>query len=332
MDADVVAIDVLRRMFFDRRIEFETDSLVEFVQKAFGRPSMLEKEEFETGAFAMLTQGVRFAEQLGNSFYNCENLIRPNESIQPSGEIWFRRQSTGNAQGKPGLARACNSACDRGQANVIDLRVRAPRMASHNRYLEFARQVVEIGIAREKLRYLHDKRRGIHFFVRIYSGDRAAGYVSSHVSAGADRIQADFPEAVQHVGKSLYRHPMKLDVLPHRQIGNSVCILSCEICYGVQLLRGQNAIRNPDADHESLKCASYAILAAGHPRSVALRIDTPPSEIHSDPVGRDRIKAFTGKAPDLLQPFPRIHGALQSFGALCFCLFHCGRHSAFSGK
>jgi hypothetical protein len=75
--------------------------------------------------------------------------------------------------------------------------------------------------------------------------------------------------------------------------------------------------------------ASLAALAANYTGAVALRVDSPPTEVRSDPLRWNRIEAFPRKTANLGQTLPRIHRALQALGLLCFgfcaALSHIGR-------
>ena len=98
VNSDVIAINVVRRMFFGSGIECEPDSLVQFGQKAFGRPSVAQEEELQTGAFAMLAQDLGIAEELGNALDHRHDLIPADERVQARAEIGFGGKPTGNSQ------------------------------------------------------------------------------------------------------------------------------------------------------------------------------------------------------------------------------------------
>ncbi len=68
MNADVVAVDVVGRMLFDRRIKLESDALLQFAKKTVGSPSMPQEKEFQAGALAMFAQHLGIAEQFGDAF------------------------------------------------------------------------------------------------------------------------------------------------------------------------------------------------------------------------------------------------------------------------
>src|SRR4029077_9819655 len=109
---------------------------------------------------------------------------------------------------------------------------------------------------------------------------------------------------------------MELDILTNGEIADSVCVKTGNLCDLAQLEGGHLAVGNPDADHEALQGAPFAVLAASDAGSIALRINAPPAEVGSDPFGRDRVEALASEAADLLQAFPRIERALQALHSL----------------
>ena len=189
----------------------------------------------------------------------------------------------------------------------------APDAASRDGNLELARQIVELGIARQHSICFQRKRRSIADLVRIHAGDRAAGDVARDIAAGADRVQADAPEFLEHLGKSLDRDPVQLNVLPHGEIGDAAGVAAGQTGDGSQLVRSQQAVGNANPQHEERQRQPLAVLAADHPRAIALRVNSPPAEVGPNPFRRNRVEAFPRKAANLGQPFPGIHGALQAF-------------------
>ncbi len=127
MNADVVAINIVRRMLFDRGIELESDALLQFVEKALRRPSVTQEKKLQTRPLAMFAQNVGVAEQFGNALDDGQNLIPANKRIQSRAKIRLGRESARDSQRETDFRLAANSASDRGQANVVDFRIRAPR-------------------------------------------------------------------------------------------------------------------------------------------------------------------------------------------------------------
>src|SRR4030081_973012 len=109
------------------------------------------------------------------------------------------------------------AAADSGQADVINLRIRAPYVAAGNRNFEFARQVVKIIVAPKRLADLQSQWRCVANLVRVDSRDGASGNVAGYVTAGAHRAKAALLKGVEHFRQSLDGDPVQLNVLPDRE-------------------------------------------------------------------------------------------------------------------
>ncbi len=81
MDADVVAIHIRGRLFFDCGIELKSDSPLQFVQKALRRPTMPQEEKFQPRALTMLTQYLRVAKQFGDSLNRGQHLMPADKRV-----------------------------------------------------------------------------------------------------------------------------------------------------------------------------------------------------------------------------------------------------------
>src|SRR5208282_6252447 len=160
-------------------------------------------------------------------------------------------EASRNSQGKTDLGRAAQHAGRRSQAHVIDLRIRAPDAASGDLDLEFAGQVVEVGVARQHSRRFERQGRSIADFIGVHSRDRTSGNISGDIAAGAGRVQAYFRERFEQVRQLLDRDPVQLNVLTHRDVGNSVSVAAGELGNGSQLFRTQQAVGDPDSHHEA---------------------------------------------------------------------------------
>ena len=119
---------------------------------------------------------------------------------------------------------------------------------------------------------------------------------------------------------------MQLNILADGEIGDSVGVAASEIGDGVQLAGGDEAVGNANAHHEALQCLPYSAGAAGYAGSIALRVDAPPAEIGSDPFRGDGIESLPREAPDFIESFPGIGGALEAFNSLSRGFFGCVCH------
>jgi hypothetical protein len=215
---------------------------------------------------------------------------------------------------------------DRREADVVDLGIRAPRSAAGDRDLELPRQVVEVGLAVDQRRRLEHQRRGVDQFAGVEARNGAARDVAGHVAARAHRGHALEPERLKHVGQGFERHPVKLDVLPHRDVGDPAAMALGQVGDRPDLLRLEQAVGNPDSHHEMPHCLAFAALAADRTDAVSLRIDAPPAEVRGEPLGRHRVPALARKALDVGIGFPGIQLALEPLDPLRLGLFHRFAH------
>ena len=332
----MIAVNIIRRIFLDRRVKLESDSLLELSEKTIRRPSVAQEQKFQARALPMLTQYIGVAKQLRDPFDHWKNLIPAHESIQPRRQIRFSREPPGHAQRKSDFIFSVRAASLRGQTHIINFGIRAPDAASSDRHLELARQVVEFGIPRQQLRRFQNQGRSIDNFIGVHSGHRASSYVARDIATSAGRVEADLPEAVKHLRQRFDRDPMQLDILANREIGNSVGVAASEIGDGAKLRRSHHPVRDSEAHHESLNGLALAILAARDASAVALRVNAPPAEVRPNPFRRNRAKTFAGEAANLLKPLPGIFGTLQPLHPLRLGFFHrlCRRicHRFFPGS
>ena len=149
MDSDVIAVNVCRRLFGFGGIELKSDAALQFFLEVLRRPAMPQEEKLQPRPLAMFAQLVGIAKQFGDSLDHRQNLIPAHKGIQRCAEVGIGRKSAAHAQSEANLRLSMNHALDRGQADIVDLRIGAPDAASRDGNLELARQVVELGIPRQ---------------------------------------------------------------------------------------------------------------------------------------------------------------------------------------
>ena len=154
---------------------------MEFGQKSLGRPAFFNEEIFHAGALAAFAQTLLVAENFGYAANDSDGLVGKNKSVQPHGDMRLPRESAADAKRVANLAVMLY----RGKANVVDLRIAAPRGAAGDRDFELARQVIELRIPGEQLRDLTGQGRGVNQFVAGDSGKWTARDVAHYVAAGA---------------------------------------------------------------------------------------------------------------------------------------------------
>ena len=87
MNADMVAIEVIRRLLRDCGIEAEADAALELVLEILGSPALLEEEKFQACALAILTKLFAVAEKFGDAFNNRDYLVPADESIEAQSQV-----------------------------------------------------------------------------------------------------------------------------------------------------------------------------------------------------------------------------------------------------
>ena len=234
----------------------------------------------------------------------------------------FGRETTAYTQGESGLRTSVESAGDRRQADVVDLRIGAPDAAAGNRDFELAREIVKFGVARELLRRRERQRRCVADFVSIDASNRASGDVARDVAARAHGIQTALPQRLENLRKRFDGYPVELDVLPHREIGNAASMTLSQVSDGPQLRRIQNAVGDAYAKHEARQCFALATFSADHAGTVSLRVHAPPAKIGAEPFGWNGIKSGSREASNLVEGLPRIFLPLQALNALRLRFFN----------
>src|SRR5258708_38276686 len=144
--------------------------------------------------------------------------------VQSRSQVGFGGEPSGDSEGETDLGYPAQHASSRGQANIVDLRIRAPHAATRDRNLEFSGEVIEVVIPTQHSRRLERQRRSVATHVRVHSRDRATGNIACDIAAGTHRVQSDSRERFEYIWKGLDRDPVQLDVLADGDIGNSVSV------------------------------------------------------------------------------------------------------------
>ena len=210
---------------------------------------------------------------------------------------------------------------DRRETDVVDLGDAAPRGAAGDGDFEFARQVVELGVAAELAVDLQGQGRGIAEFVRVETGDRAAGDVPGDVAARADGGQARAPQRFDDVWKRLDGDPVQLNILADGNVGNTASVAFGEIGDRARLLAGEQAVGNANAHHKKRHGPAFAVFAANYADSVALGVNAPGTKVRAKPFRRNGTMALAGEFLDFVEMLPGVLFAFQPLDALCFGFF-----------
>src|SRR5205085_3367644 len=99
--------------------------------------------------------------------------------------------------------------------------------------------------------------------------------VAGDVAASGGGRQTGAPEHFQKLGQRLDRDPVKLDVLPDRDVRGAACETASEVRDHPHLLRRQDSVRNPDAHHEVWRGLAFAAGTAYRAGAIALGVDSP---------------------------------------------------------
>src|SRR5258705_2051719 len=179
--------------------------------------------------------------------------------------------------------------------DIIDLRIRAPRATAGNGNLELQRQIVKLGIAPQLPIQLSSQGRRVAVLVCVKPGQRAAGNISYHVTAGASGRQSYPPKRLENIGQRFNGHPMKLKILPHGDVRDAARVALGEVRDGARLMTAQEAVRDSDAHHKEWRSFTFAIPAADHAHAIALGVNAPRTEIRTKPFWRDRSVSLPRK-------------------------------------
>src|SRR6202140_5349748 len=142
MNSHMVAINIGGRRFRDSGIELKSNPALQFVQKTLGRPAMPQEEKLQSRPLAMFAQHIRVAKQFRDPLYGGQHLMPTNKRVQPLSQVGFGGEPSRNSQRETDLGYPANYTGDRGQPNIVDLRIRAPHAAPGNRNLEFSGEVI----------------------------------------------------------------------------------------------------------------------------------------------------------------------------------------------
>jgi len=202
------------------------------------------------------------------------------------------------------------------EGDVVDFGIGAPVGAGGDGDFEFAREIVEIGIAGELLIDGESDGRDVGDFACVETGERAASDVAGDIAAGAGGAEADAVQVVEEVGEGFDADPVELDVLADGDVGNAIAVAIGEIGDGVELTAGEEAVGDADAHHEEGNGAAFTARAANDAEAVTLGVNAPGPEIGGEPFGRNGRVAAAGEIADGVEVQPGIHLALEALDAL----------------
>src|SRR6266567_1855910 len=318
VNAGVIAKNAGRHLLSHALEQREVEAALQFVEELLRRPAFLHKEVLQTGAIAAFAQALLIPKDFRNGLGRRHRLVRQQEYIQSLGEMRLVRQASAHTERVADLTVALDSR----QSNIVDLGIRAPVGAAGGRNLEFARQVVELRIRRQKVGDFPRDGGGVDELVSGDPGQWTPSDIAHHVAAGAFGGEADLVQCIDHLGQRLNGEPVQLDVLSRGDVGQVAAMLAGNAANLPQLVRGEDTVGNADAQHEVFGGQALAALAAGGAHAIALGVHAPPLEVERSPLRQHRGAALPGKLAHLVKGLPRILFAFQALAALRFGLFY----------
>ncbi len=193
------------------------------------------------------------------------------------------RKSSAHAHGITNLSAAPHSR----EGDVVDLRIRAPRRATRRRHLEFARQIIELGIRDQCVRHFAGKRRSVDDLVVRDTREWAACHIADHIAACSFGRESNPVESIHDLRNRLDGEPVELNVLSSGDVCQVARVGPRDVGDHTKLRCGDDPVGHPDAHHEVVAGQPFATLAADRPHSVALRVDAPPFEVSAGPLRDD---------------------------------------------
>ena len=151
IDADVVAVDVAGNVFIlgRRGDQLVAELAFQGFKVGLRGPAKAQEEIFRAGAHAVFAKDICIAEDLSRGLDDVKGLILTDEGGDAGRKERLGGESAADAQGVADLFLAVDDVLDRGQGDVVDLRVVAPERAAGDGDLEFAREVIESSVRAE---------------------------------------------------------------------------------------------------------------------------------------------------------------------------------------
>src|SRR5581483_12209526 len=102
MNADVIAIDILWSVLRHRFVQAKPDARFQFALERLGRPAVPQEQIFQAGAFAVLAQHCRIAENLRHSLHHGNDLVPAYKRVEANREMRFGGETATDTKRKSG--------------------------------------------------------------------------------------------------------------------------------------------------------------------------------------------------------------------------------------
>ena len=273
-------------------------AVVEFVAEVFVLEDLAElhrtpvgQQELQPGLGAHAPVAV-VAEDAGDAEPDVGGLVRADEGAEPLAQHGVR----GERAAHPEVVADAELGVDQAhQGDVVDLVDHVLAGVAGDGGLEFARQVGQLRVADEAFGELVDQRRGVDDLVLGDAGDRGAQDDAGDVAAGFRGGQVHRLEPAPDFRHVLHPDPVQLDVLAVGEVRRVAGEVDGDLADDAQLLGGEGAAVDADAQHEVLVFQLVRLerggLAAVDP-GLALGVETPPAEAAVQVGAVDRVEAM----------------------------------------
>ena len=217
-------------------------------------------------ALARLTRSTfGIAEDARDRFRDGDHLIPLDERVQADRHVRASGEAATDSQGEANLL----ATTDRGEADVVDLRIRAPVPAPGDRNLELPREVREVGVAVHVAIERDRDRRGIDDLASIDARQRTSGHRAGVVAARALARPADRGECIPDRGDVLDTEPVQLEVLAVGDVECPARVAVGEVRDRPAHRGCQHAVGRTEAHHE------VADRLTPDSSAIALRVQAP---------------------------------------------------------
>src|SRR4029077_1491305 len=209
VNADVIAVNVRGKLFRFGGIKRKAHPILQRGQEGVRCPAVLQEKKFQPRTLAVFAEHLRFTKELRDPAYNGDSLLPSHKGVQANAEVRIGGKTASHAQRESDLIPVRALSRDRGESDIIDLRIRAPRTAAGDRNLELARQIVELGIASYLPVDLQSQWRSVAVLGRVKTRHRASRNISRHVAASAGGRQPPAPQRLKHFWQPFNRRPVQ---------------------------------------------------------------------------------------------------------------------------
>ena len=254
------------------------------------------------------------AEDAADARPDLGDLLARHPGTQPLGQHRVGGQTAADPQVEAG---AVLGVLDADEGDVVDLGDDVLQRVTGDGGLELARQVGVLRVADVALDDVGDGRRRVDDLVGGDAGDRGAEDDPRAVTAGLGGGQADSLQPAPDLRHVLDPDPVQLDVLPVGDVGGVPAEVHADLADHPQLLAGQRAAVDPDAEHEVLVVQLVRLegggLAAVDAR-LALGVEPVPAEPTAQVTRVDAGEAALGV--DVLDPGADVERVVVLLGLL----------------